>query len=112
MASSKATPAPADPAAPARIPPSHLLLSTEQMDKIIAALTDRKATQDCPRCQNDKFSIAPGLIYVALQAPNRSMVIGGPSIPCIAVTCARCGYLAQHALGALGFLGANGELTI
>jgi hypothetical protein len=103
---------PDKPAKPPVRPPMLPLLTPEQAEKIVAALTERQATQNCPRCTNDKFSLAPGIIYLPLQRLGvGGILIGGPSIPCVAATCSRCGYVAQHALGALGFLGANGEIT-
>ena len=31
-------------------------------------------------------------------------VLGGPSIPSIAIVCSKCGFISSHALGVLGLL--------
>lgn len=39
-----------------------------------------------------------------LQTEVAGIIIGGPTVPSVVVSCQQCGFLAQHALGALGLL--------
>ena len=79
-------------------------LSKKEKDKIVKALRDREARLPCPRCGNQNFSLVDGYFNQPIQRELEGMVLGGPSIPYIAVVCTRCGFLSQHALGALGML--------
>jgi len=76
----------------------------EQKTKIIAALQEAGAVNPCPRCGNQTFSLVGGYFNQFIQNQLGGIVIGGPSIPSIAVVCNRCGFMAQHALGALKLL--------
>lgn len=73
-------------------------------DEIAKRLTDKGAVQPCPRCGHREFTVADGYFNHTLQDELKGVVIGGKSIPCAIVICVYCGYLAQHALGALGLL--------
>jgi ribosomal protein S27AE len=75
-----------------------------QKDKIIKKLIEKGARLPCPRCGNAEFTVIDGYFNQTLQAQLQGLVIGGPSIPSVVTACTRCGYLAQHALGALGLL--------
>ena len=79
-------------------------ISQEQKKEIIKALEARGANRNCPMCGNKNFAILDGYFQHSLQSTLAGMVIGGPSIPCAVVACTNCGYLSQHALGALGLL--------
>lgn len=73
-------------------------------DEIIRRLTEKGAVLPCPRCGTKSFNIIDGYFVHPLQEEPGGIVIGGQSVPAVAVVCANCGYLAQHALGALGLL--------
>jgi len=75
-----------------------------QKDKIIKVLGERGASLPCPRCGNDAFTLLDGYFNQVIQDEPRGIVLGGRTIPSVAVACKRCGYLAQHALGVLGLL--------
>ena len=79
-------------------------LSKEEKERIIQALDDRGAKLPCPRCGNNSFTLLDGYFNQTIQTELKGMVIGGPSVPSVVVACNRCGYLSQHALGALGLL--------
>jgi ribosomal protein L37E len=79
-------------------------LSQEQKDKIIKALVERGAKLPCPRCGNDTFTLLDGYFNEIIQSEPKGIVLGGRTIPSVAVACNRCGYLSQHALGVLGLL--------
>ena len=79
-------------------------LSKEEKEKIIKVLDERGAKLPCPRCGNNNFTLLDGYFNQTIQTELKGMVIGGPSVPSAVVACSRCGYLSQHALGALGLL--------
>ena len=79
-------------------------LTQEQKDKIIKALVERGAKLPCPRCGNDTFTLLDGYFNEIIQSEPKGIVLGGRTVPSIAVACNRCGYLSQHALGVLGLL--------
>jgi len=77
--------------------------------KIVQALQDRDAMLPCPRCGNQRFTLVEGYLSHYIQKEPSSIVIGGPSIPTVAVVCTRCGFVSQHALGVLGLLPEEGK---
>lgn len=87
-------------------------MDQEKKTEIIRTLNERSVTLPCPRCGNPSFTLIDGYFNEMIQ-PNTNTLntlnIGGPSIPSIITACTRCGYLSQHALGALGLLPNNNE---
>jgi hypothetical protein len=79
-------------------------ISEVQKKKIIDALANRQAKLPCPRCANPSFSLLGGYFNQPIQTELGGLVIGGPSVPSVVVVCNRCGFMSQHALGALGLL--------
>lgn len=80
------------------------MMDKTQKDKIIKKLVEKGARLPCPRCGNNEFTVIDGYFNQTLQDQLQGLVIGGPSIPSVVTACTRCGFLAQHALGALGLL--------
>lgn len=78
--------------------------SQEERDRIIKALEAKGATQPCPRCGRNSFSIVGGYFNHFIQANLGGVNIGGPSIPTAVVVCNNCGWLSEHALGVLDLL--------
>ena len=87
-------------------------LIQNQKDEIIKALTERGASLPCPRCGNNAFTLLDGYFNQVIQEEPKGIVLGGRTIPSVAVACKRCGYLAQHALGVLGLLPKEETKTI
>ena len=82
-------------------------LTQEQQKKIVDALEQRGAKLPCPRCGNGNFALVGGYFNQNLQTElTGGLILGGPSVPSAVVACTRCGFLSQHALGALGLLPA------
>ena len=79
-------------------------LTKEQKNDIIGVLQNRGVTLPCPRCGTNEFVISDGYFVQSVQTELAGTVIGGPSIPSIAVVCKKCGFLSQHALGVLGLI--------
>jgi len=83
-------------------------LSETEKQKIIDKLIEKGVKTICPMCGKNHFLIADGYFNHPMQ-PNfqGGLVLGGPSIPTIAIVCENCGYTSQHALGVLGLLNTN-----
>ena len=71
--------------------------------EIVSALREKGAVRPCPRCGTENFQFV-GLFKHALQDQGAGFKIGGKSIPVAALTCVNCGWMSEHALGALGLL--------
>lgn len=81
------------------------MLNQEEKNKIAQAINQKIQHIKCPMCKNGTFSIAEGYFNNFMQQGHWSNIsIGGPSIPSIAIICTNCGFISQHALGALGLL--------
>lgn len=78
--------------------------SPEERKRIVEALESRGAKLPCPRCGNTQFVLVDGYFAHSLQHNLSSYSLGGPAIPVAVVACQRCGFLAEHAIGALGLL--------
>ena len=79
------------------------MLSEEEKKKIVEALSQKVPQLKCPMCSHQKFSLAEGYFNNFLQ-DLKSVSLGGPSIPTTAIVCENCGFVSQHALGALKLL--------
>lgn len=73
-------------------------------EQLTARLAKLQQPLKCPLCGNSQFSLADAYIRNDLQGDLRNISIGGPSIPAIAIICNNCGFISQHALGALDLL--------
>lgn len=78
--------------------------SQKQKEEIVEALVEKGAQLPCPRCGNTQFSLLDGFYNQPIQPELGSIMLGGPSIPSVVTVCTRCGFMSQHALGALGLL--------
>lgn len=79
-------------------------LTQSEKDRIVSELEARGATLPCPRCGNGTFAVVGGYFNHFIQASLSGVNLGGPSIPTAVVVCAKCGWVAEHALGTLGLL--------
>jgi len=95
-------------------PVTTTLLTQEQGEKIIAALKERGAESNCARCGNENFELSPGIASFSIQGPQNvgNLIVGGPRLPTAVIVCMRCGAVYFHALGTLGFFGADGNITL
>lgn len=72
---------------------------------IIKRLRERNVRGACPMCGNRNFTLVDGYLNRPLQTElTMGMVLGGPSIPTVAIACSNCGFISEHALGALDLL--------
>lgn len=80
-------------------------ISENEKNKIVEVLKQRNALGDCPRCKHKAFTLLDGYFNQSLQQEvTGNVVIGGSTVPSVVVVCNNCGYMSQHALGALGLL--------
>jgi ribosomal protein S27AE len=79
-------------------------ISQEERDRIVKVLESKGATKPCPRCGNNSFALVSGYFNHFIQTNLSGVSIGGPGIPTAVVICSNCGWLAEHALGALDLL--------
>jgi ribosomal protein S27AE len=94
-------------------PPPNLL-TREQAEKLIAALNARGVLSVCPRCGNSQFNLVGAITLVPLQSPSVAFSVANVPrvIPSAVAICSRCGFVATHALGSLGFsIGPSGEVV-
>jgi len=73
-------------------------------DEIAKRLQEKGAVLPCPRCGHKNFFVFDGYFNHTLQDELKGIVLGGKSVPCALVACSNCGYISQHALGAIGML--------
>lgn len=79
--------------------------SEEFKQRVIKRLQDRHVRGACPMCGNSSFALLDGYMNHPLQTDlSMGMVLGGPSIPTVAIACSNCGFISEHALGALNLL--------
>ena len=83
------------------------MLSQEEKKEIANRLNSRIHGLTCPMCRQHSFVIADGYFNNTIQDNLNSINLGGSSIPTIAIVCSHCGFVSQHALGALGLLPQN-----
>ena len=87
------------------------MISKEEKQKIISELNNRinLGNLKCPMCGNNHFIIADGYFNTMMQDHLNGIVLGGTSIPSIAIVCNKCGFISSHALGVLGLLPKQNE---
>ena len=73
-------------------------------EAIKKALTERGAVQPCPRCTKTAFSVIEGYFNQVLQQGISEIRIDGRGLPMVAIACSNCGFISQHALGALDLM--------
>lgn len=59
-------------------------------DKIKKVLVEKWGNKSCPMCNNNNWNIQDRCFQL-MQYNKGSMVVGGPVIPIIPVTCTNCG---------------------
>jgi ribosomal protein S27AE len=85
------------------------LLSEARKQQIIDALREHGAERPCPRCGNVDFLLIDGYFHRGVQSRLDRIEVGGQGVPTIALVCNQCGFIAEHALGALGLLPEEGQ---
>lgn len=77
-------------------------MNPEQKKQLINALEEKIHVISCPMCHEKSFTVADGYAMNQLQDDYRSLVISGEKlVPSVYLICNNCGFISQHALGAL-----------
>lgn len=79
-------------------------MTQEEREKIFKALETRQVRAICPICKIGRLTLVNGYFKKVLSDDYKSPVIGGRYLPSIILICNNCGFVSQHALGALGLL--------
>lgn len=77
------------------------MVEKERANQIIQALSKKGANKPCPRCGHLHFGVVAETSIPITSEPAIIMP-GWPVVPTVIVTCNNCGFVTQHALGALG----------
>lgn len=56
----------------------------------------------CPMCTRQQWTIGDEVVAIPASSLGGGMAIGGPFVPLVQVICNTCGFVAHHAVGALG----------
>ena len=75
-----------------------------QKTLIELALKRKNALLPCSRCGHNTFSVLDKYGRIELQDDFKTVLLGGPSIPCAIVICNNCGHVDFHALGSLDLM--------
>src|SRR5579871_340966 len=91
-------------------------MSSEQAAAVLKALQEKGVRLPCPRCGNLHFRLLEGIFNQPVSgdmtaASGTLWPSPGPSVPSIVTACSRCGFLSQHALGALGLLPQDDQVA-
>lgn len=79
--------------------------------KLTLRLQERIPSLHCPMCEGKSFSVVDGYITNMLQQDYKNIQIPSqPIIPAVAIVCNTCGFISQHALGALGLLETENDV--
>ena len=82
-------------------------------ERILAALRERDATSDCPRCGHESFTLIRGFHFLPLHKeippPGQALGASSEGVPVVLVGCEKCGNISSHSLGVLGFTEADVE---
>lgn len=79
-----------------------MALTTSQKDKIIAKLKE-VSSGGCPICQSRQWTIGEEIVTsTTVSLGGTTAIGGGPIIPMAQIICNNCGFVAHHAIGALG----------
>lgn len=81
------------------------MLTDDNKNELIKALTEKVESLECPICHKNSFTIVDGYLIHGIQDNKRNILLGnGPMIPSMAIVCNNCGFMSQHNLGILGLL--------
>ena len=78
--------------------------------KISHELKKRNVTK-CPMCGESKFVVADTYTVNNLYSDIDDVGSSARTLPCALMICANCGYISQHALGALGLMQEAKDVT-
>ncbi len=77
-------------------------MAQDRRQLIIDALKGKGVDRGCPRCGHLHFSVVAETLIPIQSDPDAVGTGDLSSVPAVIVACSNCGFLTQHALGALG----------
>jgi transcription elongation factor Elf1 len=77
------------------------MVELKRANRIIAALNKKGATKPCPRCGHLHFSVVAETAIPIGDDPTNRLLLTEPVVPIVIIACGNCGFVTQHALGAL-----------
>lgn len=75
------------------------MVELNRAKRIIEALNKKGATKPCPRCGHLHFSVVTET-FIPVGGDSK-LDPYGPVVPIVIIACGNCGFVTQHALGAL-----------
>jgi ribosomal protein L37E len=79
-----------------------MTLDQNLKNQIISKLREKGAILPCQRCGKSEFTIMDGYFNAPINAElQNNLIVGGPVIPTVIITCNNCGCLNYHAVGLL-----------
>jgi hypothetical protein len=79
------------------------VVEKERSKQIIEALSKKGVNKPCPRCGHLHFGVVAET-SIPVSSEPALITVGGPVVPTVIVACNNCGFVTQHALGALGLV--------
>lgn len=67
------------------------MIPQDVQQRIIKAITDRGGIHPCAVCGNPSFSLTDGYVTTPLAPTPSAIVLGGATLPSVALVCNRCG---------------------
>ena len=82
------------------------MVDQERSNRIIQALNSKGVNKPCPRCGNLHFNV---VAETSIPVNSNPAIISADTtvVPTVIVACTNCGFVTQHALGALGLVPAE-----
>jgi len=72
-------------------------MDKQRQEEIIKFMTEKGATEPCPRCKNPQFELI-GETSISLEEERKTLLgTFNPKIPVIILACKNCGYITYHA---------------
>ena len=75
-------------------------VNPERSKLIVEALKHKGVNKPCPRCGHLHFGFVAET-NIPINDNQARIIVGGPVVPTVIVACSNCGFVTQHALGAL-----------
>lgn len=79
------------------------LVNKKEHIELIEKLQKLGATKNCPRCGNDSYDVPNTYGEITTRPRLNEASTGKRIISYVILICDKCGYIAQHAITALGY---------
>jgi ribosomal protein S27AE len=82
------------------------VVERERANLIIQALSKKGVNKPCPRCGHPHFSVVAETA-IPINSDPAVVALNVEVVPTVIVACSNCGFVTQHALGALDLVRAE-----